>query len=319
MYIIGAGYTGLIAGVLFPQATILEAAPQANLNHTALLRFRTPTIGDVTHIPFQKVPVMKTIWCYGTERSPSPRYSNLYSKKVTGELIARSIQNIDHCERYIAPDDLYQKLLDLCWDRIRWNSTISYVDSNIIVAGPEAEFNRSKMPVVSTIPLKYICRATSTQTAAHFSHKHIHTYRVKLKTPSFCFYTVYYPHPNFPAYRASITRDILIIETLAGAELELGHLIEICNSLGIGLEDLDGDPHKELYGVEKLEQKYGKIAPINEKERQRLVYELTVKHNIFTLGRFGTWRNILLDDVYGDILKIKRLINLTPYEIKLEF
>lgn len=314
MYIIGAGYTGLIAGVLFPQATILEAAPQANLNHTALLRFRTPTIGDVTHIPFHKVPVMKTIWCYGTERSPSPRYSNLYSKKVTGEFVARSIQNIDPCERYIAPDDFYQKLLDLCWDRIKWGSVVNYIDSDRIVVGSE-EHDRSKVPVVSTIPLKIACRATSTPFNAHFSHKPIHTYRVKLKTPSFCFYTAYYPHTGFPAYRASITRDVLIIECIAGAELEVGHLIEICNSFGMDIADLDFDPSAEL---KQVEQKYGKIAPIDEKERQRLIYELTVKHNIFTLGRFGTWRNILLDDVYGDILKIKRLINLTPYEIRLE-
>ena len=66
----------------------------------------------------------------------------------------------------------------------------------------------------------------------------------------------------------------------------------------------------DLSGAEQLEaveQKYGKIAPIDDAQRKRLLFRITHEHGLFSLGRFATWRNILLDDVVDDIAVIKRL------------
>jgi hypothetical protein len=38
------------------------------------------------------------------------------------------------------------------------------------------------------------------------------------------------------------------------------------------------------------------------------LFRLTHEHNVFSLGRFATWRNILLDDVVDDIVQVKRLL-----------
>ena len=51
----------------------------------------------------------------------------------------------------------------------------------------------------------------------------------------------------------------------------------------------------------------GKIVPLPDAARKRLLFRLTHEHGIYSLGRFATWRNVLLDDVVNDIAVIKRL------------
>jgi hypothetical protein len=112
------------------------------------------------------------------------------------------------------------------------------------------------------------------------------------------FQTLYYPEQHLNVYRASITGDTLIVETVG----PLGDMDdeEINKSFGI-----------QLSGCESLgsvDQKYGKIAPIDDAVRKQLLFRLTMERNIYSLGRFATWRNILLDDVVDDIAAIKKLL-----------
>jgi len=55
-------------------------------------------------------------------------------------------------------------------------------------------------------------------------------------------------------------------------------------------------------------QKYGKITPIDEKIRQEFIFEMTTRYNLYSVGRFATWRQLLLDDVVGDIQKVEQFI-----------
>ena len=48
--------------------------------------------------------------------------------------------------------------------------------------------------------------------------------------------------------------------------------------------------------------------PIDDKTRKDFIYTLTEKYNIYSVGRFATWRQLLLDDVVNDISVIERLI-----------
>jgi len=62
-------------------------------------------------------------------------------------------------------------------------------------------------------------------------------------------------------------------------------------------------------------QRYSKILPIPEVERKRLILWATDNFNIYSLGRFATWRpGLLMDDVVNDVRVIRRIINNGSYD-----
>ena len=113
------------------------------------------------------------------------------------------------------------------------------------------------------------------------------------------FETVYFPSPKLSVYRASITGDLLIVESKG----ELGQLDADAARLALGVDPADC----EL--IDKGRQEFGKIVALPDEVRKRIMFELTHWHGIYSLGRFALWRNILLDDVVSDLDVIKRLLN----------
>jgi hypothetical protein len=68
----------------------------------------------------------------------------------------------------------------------------------------------------------------------------------------------------------------------------------------------------DFYEVTSHPQKYAKITPIDDDERKSFMHWATVTHNVYSLGRFATWRpNLLLDDLINDIRKIDKWIGST--------
>ncbi len=62
-------------------------------------------------------------------------------------------------------------------------------------------------------------------------------------------------------------------------------------------------------------QRYAKILPIPENERKQFIYWATDKFNLYSLGRFATWRpGLLMDDVVNDVRVIRRIINNGSYD-----
>lgn len=54
-------------------------------------------------------------------------------------------------------------------------------------------------------------------------------------------------------------------------------------------------------------QTYAKILPIEEGLRKDFIYWATKEHDVYSLGRFATWRpGLLLDDLVKDIQKIEK-------------
>jgi hypothetical protein len=103
-------------------------------------------------------------------------------------------------------------------------------------------------------------------------------------------------------YRASITGNTLITEGI-GETLSAKELNEVCNSLGIFFT------RKMMNHIRNSKQEYGKIIPIDNKKREHFITDLTIKHNIYSLGRFATWRpKVMLDDVLSDIYQIRKMI-----------
>lgn len=281
--IVGAGLAGLIAAHAWPTATVLEAAARPRAGHRALLRFRSEAVGRLTGIEFRRVTVRKGIWADFQFQAPAIRWANLYAQKVVGRLAGdRSIWNLDTSERFIAPDNLYDQLLDSVGDRIHW--------------GTNASFNARQL-LVSTAPLPVVLRQLDIAAPIDFPRAPIHVTRWHVPGAD-VFQTIYFPERGIGLYRASITGNVLIAESVSAIDEDDEKEIE--RAFGIALGNCER--------LESVEQKYGKIAPVDDAVRKQLLFRLTHEHNIYSLGRFATWRNILLDDVVDDITMIKKLL-----------
>ena len=286
--IIGAGLAGLIAAHAWPQAAVLEASPQPRAAHRAVLRFRSDAVARLTGVEFRRVLVRKGLWLGGEFIAPNIAAANLYAAKVTGGLMGeRSIWRLDAAERFVAPDTLYEQLLDAVGARVMFDTP--------------ADFAGLRTAVVSTAPLPVTARALGLDTfGAEFKRASIFVRRWKVPRCDL-FQTVYFPDPDLSVYRASITGDTLIVEFVTDRRRsdDWDELLAVERAFGIDL-----GAAREL---EAVEQRYGKIEPIHDTARKALLFKLTHEHRIFSLGRFATWRNILLDDVVDDIAVIKRL------------
>ena len=294
MLIIGAGMAGCIAGIVNPKAKIIEAQDNTALNHRAVLRFRSDAISKVTGIPFRKVKVTKGIWYQGHEAPLSPRMISLYSQKVLGCITSRSITNIDPVERYIAPPDFHAQLIDMLGNRIEFNSRVDSLDFG----------DRN---IISTMPMQSLLNILNLECSLEFLHQPITTTRWHVAGCGL-HATVYYPEQVTPVYRATLTGEDLIIEHMG--EISEWDYQQVFDSFGIHtLATLVEESHT---------QRYGKILDIDDAERKQIIFELTSKYNIYSLGRFAIWKNILLDDVLDDIYMIRRFINTSNYDIRRE-
>lgn len=299
MKIYGAGIAGLLAGCHFQRATIFEAGSEGQVQHKAVLRFRTPAVGDAVGVDFRKVVVHKGI-CVGRKSvAPSIKLANLYSKKVIGKLADRSIWKLEPSERYIAPEDFLAQLAERCSGRIVWNHSVT-----------SGEVFGSDEPAISTLPMSLMHKwatergAVEVPEAPEFKHAPIVVRRWRIPDAD-VFQTIYFPSPETSLYRASITGDLLIAEYVAEGN-NINDDWDLFDAFGLSLHD--GVP------IEKVSQRYGKIAKIDDGWRKNFMFELTHRHQIYSLGRFGTWRNVLMDDVLHDIGVVKKLMNTTTYD-----
>jgi len=289
--IVGAGLSGLIAAHAWPNARVFERDTEPHQHHKALLRFRGEGVAALTGIEFRRVTVRKAIWSAGSYCAPTIALANAYSAKVIGRIMNdRSIWNLDPVERWIAPDDLYAQLVENIGARISWG-----VDFDL-----EGAASRAGQHTISTIPmpaaLKKLGEAYGDDLTFASSSITVRRYRV---ADCDVFQTVYVPDVDVPLYRASITGNTLIAESIGEA---LPQDVELAILEGIfGAED-------RLTPIESAKQRYGKIAPISAGHRRALLLRLTEHYSVYSLGRFATWRNILLDDLIHDIAVIKKLM-----------
>jgi hypothetical protein len=309
--IYGAGLAGLMAANAFQNAHIFEAGPEGSTNHKALLRFRSSAVGDALGIEFRKVRVHKGIWDDGFQQ-PDVQSANLYSQKVIGKVGDRSIWNIEPVDRYVAPENLLEQLLDRVKNRISYNSPIGEQElAAEVYAGNK---------IISTMPLGRICDIVNkikspiygsdymTLKNQTFKSAPIMVTRYRIKDCD-VFQTIYFPSPLYSTYRASITKDLLIIEEVIDEQGGTKPMLPIQIAEAFGILNC------EFEFLEDTKQSFGKIAPIDEAWRKATQFRLTHEFGIYSLGRFGTWRNILLDDVLKDLTVIKKLMAASPYEL----
>ena len=284
--IIGAGLAGLMAGSIFQRAQIFEAGPEDQANHKAVLRFRSSAVGDTLGIDFRKVTVHKGIYHDNRFVQPTVQLANYYSKKVIGRLYDRSIWKTEPVERFIAPEDLIAQLVERCNERIKWSHPIHCINKE--------EIN------ISTAPLPVMAKMLGVDTKDHeFKAAPIEVRRWRVPDCD-VFQTIYFPSPEINLYRASITGNLLIAEYV-----DKGGKIEGSSDLF----EAFGFYEDECELLDAARQSYGKIAPINDAWRRDFILRASSRHNVYSLGRYATWRpSVLLDDVLKDIYVIKKLI-----------
>lgn len=302
MQIIGAGLAGLITACKIKSADIFEAGPCVE-NHKALLRFRDKSVSDLTGIPFEEVTVNKEIYYHGeTHHRCTVAMANHYSFKVAGAYRGRSIWNLDPVQRYVAPDDFYGQLVDKHSNRIAWSTPIKDVTKG------------STVQRINTAPLPVIMQACGLKPIEQqFAKSHIKVDRYRLPHGTKLYQTIYFPSPTVRLFRASVTGDLLIVESVTGqprAEFqwtmdEREEFAHVLRAFGFYPDYVEK--------IESVEQKYGKIIDLPREQREAILYELTRDFNVFSIGRFATWRNILLDDVAKDIEVVERLMASSAY------
>lgn len=286
MIIIGAGMAGLLAARMLAHRSPIVLEKQSSLpnNHSAVLRFRSSIVGDVTGIPFKKVNMIKDVvpWINPVADALS------YSYKNTGEY--RSDRSISYgpvsAERFIAPPDFIERLAR--------GATIHF-DQTVEILSPDLHG-----PIISTIPMPQLMDILGFAKPV-FRFRPGWTLSAVIGECE-AYVSLLIPKPG-PFSRLSITGNELIIE--GSGEMPI---IDPLRMLELALDHL-GSPKVIRWG-EYQENTYNKILPIDETARKQFMFWATDKHNIFSLGRYATWRpGLLLDDLVNDIRLIDRWVD----------
>jgi hypothetical protein len=296
MIIAGAGMAGLIAANYFRKQNpnVVELQKALPKNHGALLRFRTDKVFNVVGLKARKVMVRKSV-VFGDDFmvGANPYLANMYSMKVTGKVEDRSIWNLDTEPRYIAPDDFIERLADGC--NIEYNNAITATDKKQIDS------------VISTIPMPVLMRLLGWKDIPKFDFKPIWTAICEFPNVDVN-QTIYFPDMEVPYYRASFVGSKFIVEFIRDPGDEAFNLCkEVIDYFGIACAG-GSTPISKM-------QPFGKMLPIDDELRKEFMHWATGNFNIYSLGRFATWRPILLDDLINDLAVIERMMS-SKYEAR---
>jgi len=301
---------GLLAANMLRRHKPVVHEKSGNLpnNHSALLRFRNLSVSDATGIPFEKILVSKSVWdgdCHQNYCTISQ--ANSYSQKVTGEVHRRSILNLEDETRYLAPSDFVLQMA---------NSVSTHYNSDV----HPMEMDKDE-PIISTIPMPTLMRMLGwpkERTPKFQGQKKVHTIRAKIYGfPISVHQTVYFPDYKSELFRATLQGNQLIIELtkVDDSEVWIDSVLDFVLSEVFGIVDCETSvPQLSTIPL-------GKIAPIPESTRKEFIVWASEEHNIYSLGRFATWRpGLLLDSLPNDIKTIEGLIlsGNSKYEQKLK-
>jgi hypothetical protein len=283
--IVGAGLAGLLCANILRRHRIWIDEYQSELpnNHHAVLRFKTPEVGNLLGIPFKKVNMIKTYMPNMNVVADSLSYS----KKVTGKYLSdRSIiAGTVIEERYIAPTNLIEQMA---------KDVRIVFDVEFQIRNPKPNI---PIPIISTIPMPQLMAILEYEHDINFESRPgvVFTGRV---LDCDAYVSVLFPGGE-PYSRATITGDQIMVEFPGMTELP--ETIDLARAYwALGLSD------SVILDAEFKKQGYFKITEIPDAERKQFQRWATVHHGIYSLGRYATWRpKLLLDDLVKDIRTIE--------------
>lgn len=294
LHIAGAGMAGLLTAHLLRRhdPVIHEAQPTLPHNHAALLRFRSDKVAQATNIPFKRVLVHKAVRVDNMIRTDvTLREGNMYSLKVTGEAMSRSILDLSPVERFVAPPDFIAQM----------SRGLNIIFSDPMIAPDEGEPTED---CISTIPMPALMKIVNWPEVPEFKWRPIWSVTVVLERPLVDLYqTIYYPDDADDYYRASLTGNTLILEYTRDPQdlVRRGDVNRVLWDFGIRSESAD-------YAITIKRQEYGKLVPLPDEVRKTFIIAMTDLHRTYSVGRFATWRQILLDDVVHDVQLVGQML-----------
>ena len=319
LVIIGAGLAGCIASRAASSRSplVIEAGQErpALSEHSAVMRFRDPSMAMLLGTTYKKITVQKAIVTQPTSATekftsePCIKANNLYSKKTTGEIGNKSIQDLGFKERYCVDASNVKPSCD-----VNWNRTVVNINSRkrITIRVSDKLDKKGLAPIrfssiISTMPLPVTLKACGIEVPeGTFEYNPIHVCKIPLKIKSSVNQTIYIPENTTEIYRASLSSDYLTIESMD--EFVFKELIDTIDYFGLHLDDLD------MEDASRSVQRFGKIKRCDEKLRKSLIMRLTDEFDIYSFGRFALWKPLRVDELNRDIKAILSMID-SKYEI----
>lgn len=307
--IIGAGMAGLVAANLLRRynPVVFERQQILPHNHSALLRFRSPAVGDATSVPFVNVKVRKGIWDGHTVRNDCTILTgNHYSRNASGSYGERSIWNMAPADRWLSPPDFVEQISRSV--DVRLNVPFSLLDHG---QGTDDHI------AISTLPMPVMMAMTKYPgPVPEFKWSPIFTIKLQLDCDSSIYQTIYNGGEDYRWYRATVHGTELTVE--CSIEPSNHFLADTVNQIVHSCFGICLDHYRPVERSLVKRQEYGKIVPTDEAARRGFILWLTEKYHIYSLGRFATWRQILLDDIVADVKMIEKLfLNPSTYTRKI--
>ena len=306
-FILGAGLSGLIAAkILGDKWKVIERLPSAfAATHNALLRFKTRGLQEqIPSIILEQVDTIKGVLCDGViSAAPTIRMNNLYSRKVTGRYELRSIYaRFEHIQtRYVGDLDIAVKLRDGV--DIYYGKEVNSICHRTIFFkdGSSIEYDK----VISTLPMPAMLGILKMKSTIQFDSRPIYVSSFFIENCNLNI-TLYVADESNPVYKFSIIKDCAIVESvdiISESDIE-----KIVSAIGLG--GCGEFRHRLINQC----QKFGKIFNTDSRAKKDLIHIMTRDFNVYSLGRFGLWRNIGIDDTVVDIGRIRQLMELAPYD-----
>ena len=295
--VIGAGISGLIAEGAFRGEDVTVCDPKISSaesnGHTAVMRLRDESVGKYVRCSLEEITAHKAVYFQGKlHNEANIMMNNLYSLKAYETLGDRSLGELGAVKRYLITKfagDIHSGHLGCKVSKISADS----------VEFDNGESERYDV-IISTIPMPSLLRMVDLGvTTPEFEWNSVFVSTAHIKIHSTVHQTIYFPSNNDSPYRATIEGQRFIVESMEEiSEFDLYHCLE---KFGLN-EDY-------ICNITSHAQDIGKILPINDIVRRRIMGDLTNKFRIYSFGRFAVWKPLRVDQTLDDIEKIKRLIS----------
>lgn len=305
--IIGAGVAGTIASSATSaySPSVLERKSKADLfqDHHAVLRIRDPRTALLLGCDIKPIRIKKEIFYDGRLHNECTIVmNNLYSLKTSESIGTKSIMEAGMHERFILEGSVAGP------SNASYECTLEGVEKGILRT--DRDVTVSYNYCISTIPLPTMARiAGLVFDATKFRTNPIVVWQAESKVASDVHQTIYFPELEFKTYRATLEGRRFVLEaTDIPSSDEINHVLL---QFGLGLDEMK---ERDL-----VVQQNGKLVPADDQLRRSLIYQLTDRFNVFSLGRYAIWKPLRIDDLVDDIERIKRMMMTHDrYEIQKE-
>jgi len=305
--IIGAGISGLIAEGAFSKipgsaTTIFDPKHDSDplSEHKAVMRLRDTRIIDYVNCKIDKVKVYKAVYHNGKlYDKPNLLLNNMYSLKVYDSLSERSLSTLGIVDRYtisnITRQGMSTRMVSVVHDiydkQIHFDKTSSQQYDICISTIPMFKC----LDLVGKSPDDY---------GVKFSWTPIFVTKMKLSIESDVHQTVYFTDQSEEVpYRITIEGNSVIAE--AAFTFDIDSIYDCLRSaFGISYSEVDEE------SIMTSTQNMGKLEPISDDIRRKIMMDLTDEFNVYSFGRFATWRPLRIDQTLDDIEKIKMLVRI---------